>query len=529
MARQDARAGARGRWLREAGGKMSVNTQMDPSRPVSHGAGDDVPDGAQRRARPEARPGTRDGTPDGARPGGRDLGRHGARRQLFLSGPILSTLVALSWPNVLVLLAQAGTGLVETWWLSHLGTDALAGMALVFPVVMLMQMVSGGALGGGIASAIARALGAGRGGAADAFVLHGLLINGGLGALFSVLVIALGPQLYGALGGEGASLDAALAYSDVVFAGMPLLWLMNALAAVVRGTGNMLVPALVICGGVALLIPLSPLLIFGIGPFPRLGVAGGGAALVLFYLGGAAFLAWYVASGRNAAGFRWARPEWPYFREILKVGGFAALTSLQTNLTIAVSTALIGRFFGPEQLAGFGTAARLEYVLVPLVFGIGGTLVAMVGMNMGADQHGRAMRIAWWGGGLAFVLTEAIGVSAALAPEAWLRLFGTDPAMLASGAQYLRTVGPFYGFYGLGFALYFACQGAGRLLWPVLANFTRLVLVAVGGWAALAVTGEARWLYGVIALGMVAYGLIITFATLRLARGGAPSQARAAA
>jgi MATE family, multidrug efflux pump len=422
------------------------------------------------------------------RPTGSD--RHAIRRELFLSGPILRTLLSLSWPNILVLLAQASTGLVETWWLSRLGTDALAGMALVFPVVMLMQMVSGGALGGGISSAIARALGAGLHPAADAFVLHGILINLLIGALLSWSVIALGPDLYAALGGEGASLEAALAYSNVVFAGMVLLWVMNALSAVVRGTGNMLVPALVICGGVAVLVPLSPLLIFGLGPFPRLGVAGGGAALVLFYLGGTIFLAWYVSSGRNAARFRWASLQWPYFREILKVGGFAALTSIQTNLTIAISTSLVGRFFGPKELAGFGTAARLEYVLVPLVFGIGGTLVAMVGMNYGAGQRGRAMRIAWQGGAVAFVMTEAIGLSAALAPEAWLRLFGSDPEMLASGSEYLRMVGPFYGFYGLGFALYFACQGTGKLLWPVLANLARLVVVAVGGWAVLAITGR---------------------------------------
>ena len=84
------------------------------------------------------------------------------RTQLLLDGPVVATLFRLSWPNILVMLAQSSTGLVETWWISHLGTDALAGMAVVFPVVMLMQMMSQGAMGGGISSAIARALGAGR-------------------------------------------------------------------------------------------------------------------------------------------------------------------------------------------------------------------------------------------------------------------------------------------------------------------------------------------------------------------------------
>ena len=84
-----------------------------------------------------------------------------SRTRELLRGAIVPTLLRLAWPNILVMLAQASTGLIETWWVSHLGTDALAGMALVFPVVMLMQMVSGGAMGGGISSAVARALGAG--------------------------------------------------------------------------------------------------------------------------------------------------------------------------------------------------------------------------------------------------------------------------------------------------------------------------------------------------------------------------------
>ena len=180
------------------------------------------------------------------------------RTRLLLQGSIIPTLLRLAWPNVLVMLAQASTGLIETWWVSHLGTDALAGMALVFPVFMMMQMLSAGAMGGGISSAIARALGGGRRADADALVLHAIIINLLLGLTFSVLVLAFGPSLYGALGGEGESLEAALLYSNVVFAGVGLVWLMNGLASVIRGTGNMLVPSLATCIGVVVLVPLAP-------------------------------------------------------------------------------------------------------------------------------------------------------------------------------------------------------------------------------------------------------------------------------
>ncbi len=446
-----------------------------------------------------------------------------SRREQLLHGPVLPTLLRLSWPNVLVMLAQASTGLIETFWVSRLGTAALAGMALVFPAVMLMQMMSAGAIGGGIASAIARALGAGRREEADALVLHALVVSFVLGAGFSVLALGFGRPLYRALGGDGLELDAALTYSNVVFAGMALLWVTNGLASIVRGTGNMLVPALVNSVGAALLVPLSPLLIFGVGPFPRLGVAGGAAALLLYYAGSAAFLGWYVLSNRNAARLRRGRLHWAPFREILRVGAVAALTSLQTNLTVAITTALVGYRFGAAEVAGYGTGARLEYLLTPLVFGIGGTLVAMVGMSVGAGSRDRALRAAFAGAGAAFAVTEAIGLAAAVWPMSWLRLFGDDPAMLAAGAAYLRVVGPFYGLYGLGLALYFASQGAGRLLWPLLAGLVRLLIATGGGWAALRLTGSQAWLYAMLAAGLLAYGLTIPAAILAGAWGFRPT------
>lgn len=435
-----------------------------------------------------------------------------ARTAMLLHAPIVPTLLRLAWPNVLVMLAQASTGLIETWWVAHLGTDALAGMALVFPGVMLMQMISSGAMGGGISSAIARALGAGKRDEADALVWHAVLINVALGACCAVAVLCFGPQLYYALGGRGASLAAALRYSNVIFAGNIMLWLMNALASVIRGTGNMLVPALVICLGTVVLVPLSPCLIFGIGPFPALGVAGGGAALLLYYAGGAAIFAWYILSGRNLARFRRSRLRWPMFREILRVGAVAALTSIQTNLTVGLTTAMVGAARGPDAVAGYGTGARLEFLLIPLVYGFGGPLVALVGTNIGANQTQRALRVALIGGALSFAMAEIIGIGAAIWPGAWLGLFGHDPAMLAAGADYLRAVGPAYGFFGLGLALYFASQGAARLFWPVAAGLARLVIAVGLGAVLLERTGSLGWLFAALALGLVAYGVIIAAA-----------------
>jgi MATE family, multidrug efflux pump len=428
------------------------------------------------------------------------------RTRALLNAPIVPMLLRMAWPNMLVMLAQTAAGLIETWYVSRLGTAALAGMALVFPCVMLMQMISAGAMGGGISSAIARTLGAGRRDEADALVLHALVINVALGAFFSVIMLAFGAPIYRALGGEGDELAAALTYSNVIFAGNVLLWLLNGLASVIRGTGNMLVPALVICVGVVVLVPLSPLLIFGIGPFPALGIAGGGVALILFYAAGTAVLGWYVLAGRNLARLRLSRLRWPLFRNILGVGAVASVTSVQTNVIIALATALVATVAGQDAIAGYGTGARLEYLLVPLIFGLGAPLVALVGTNIGAGQHERALRIALVGGAIAFAVTEAIGVAAAIWPSAWIALFSADARVIETGSAYLRIVGPFYGFFGLGLALYFASQGAGRLFWPLSAGFLRMFVAIVGGWIALRLTGSLYWLYAALALGLFLHG-----------------------
>ncbi|WP_118131201.1 MULTISPECIES: MATE family efflux transporter [Pseudomonas] len=438
-----------------------------------------------------------------------------ARTRRLLQAPILPLLLVMAWPNVLIMCAQASTGLIETWWVAKLGTDALAGMALVFPGVMLMQMMSAGAMGGGISSAVARALGAGRRSDANALVWHALLINGGLGLAFSLLFLLGGAPLYRWMGAEGPELAAALQYSNVVFAGSIALWLMNALASVIRGTGNMLFPALVTCAGVVLLIPLSPLLIFGVGPLPGLGIAGGGVAMVLFFVGGALAMLWFILSGRCVVRLSRAPLAWRHMRDILHVGLLSSITTVLTNVIIAGATALVATGAGMQAVAGFGTGVRLEYLLVPLAFGIGAPLVVLVGTNLGAGQRERALRIGLIGGLIAFVATEAIGLSAALWPEHWLRLFTQDPLALAAGADYLRIVGPCYGFFGLGLALYFASQGAGRLRWPLVAGFLRLAIALGGGWLALRLSSSINAVFYALALAMLVYGLLIVLAVWR--------------
>ena len=206
--------------------------------------------------------------------------------------PITPTLLRLSAPGLLLVAFQSMVSVGDTYFVGRLGTAPLAGLALVFPLLMLLQMTSAGAMGGGVSSAIARALGAGDAARARRLVVHALIIALGMAAAFTLLVLALARPLYGLLGGEGETLGHALAYSNIIFAGAITVWLANTLSSVLRGSGNMLVPALGLIGAAVIHVPLSGSLVLGLGPLPQLGIAGAAIAYVLtFGLAGLAMAA----------------------------------------------------------------------------------------------------------------------------------------------------------------------------------------------------------------------------------------------
>ena len=252
--------------------------------------------------------------------------------------------------------------------------------------------VSQGAVGGGVVTAIARALGRGQYTEANQLVWHAVAIAAFFGLLTSAVILGAGPLFYRAMGAEGASLAAATTYSRMVFGGAILIWIFNLLLAAVRGTGNLLLPVAIVCGGALIVLPLSPMLIFGLGPLPAFGIAGAAMAILFYYAGGSLFFALYLWGGSGILRPSPTPPRlsWAPFREILRVGGMSALVSATTNLTIAIITSYVG-ISGVAALAGYGAGARLEYILVPFTYGIGGPAGILIGTNIGAGQGGRAL------------------------------------------------------------------------------------------------------------------------------------------
>jgi len=401
----------------------------------------------------------------------------------LLNDPIGPTILRLAAPNAIALTVQTSVSIAETWFVGALGTDSLAGFALVFPFVAMLQMLSAGAVGGGINAAVARALGAGDRARAEALALHATVIGIGMGIAVGLLMLLFGRTIFTALGGRGAALEQACIYANVVFLGAAAACLSNSLASVFRGSGNMIVPSLTLVGVAALQIPLSGALTLGWGPFPRLGIAGTGYAYVVAFAFGAVAQVVLLLRSRGTVRLllRLDSLRAALFADILRVGALASLSPVQTVLTVILTTGIVGGF-GTAAIAGYGIGARLELMQIPIIFGIGTALVATVGANIGAGQVERAKRAAWTGALAAAVIVGTIGAVVAVAPRLWLDLFTADPAVIAAGSAYLRTVGPCYFFFALGVALYFASQGAGHVLWPVVGGTVRLAVAAGGGW-----------------------------------------------
>lgn len=414
-------------------------------------------------------------------------------------------ILALAAPTTLLAATQVGALLVEPWLAARQGTLALAGWALVLPFALLLGQMSAGAMGGGVVSAIARALGAGNREEAAALATHALVIACAGAALFA-LPLALFPRtVLGLIGGPEAA-AAAAGYSAWLFgAGALPTWLANTLASILRGGGRHALAARGIIGAWLAFPPLAWLLMEPFG----MGLPGAGLAFAAAMWGAAAVMAAAVMAG--GAGFVPALRtpmRAALFHRILVVGLVACAMATIANLATILVTARIA-VHGPAAVAGYGISARIEFLMIPLAFGVGSALTALVGRAAGARDWAEARRIAWAGGALALAVTGAVAIPVALFPAGTAALFTADPAVRVIAAEALSIIAWAMPGFGLGMALYFAAMGAGRMAFPVAAGLARIAIAVGGGWLLSDVMGFGlTGQFVAVALGITAYGAL---------------------
>lgn len=419
-------------------------------------------------------------------------------------------LVHLATPNAAAFVVQALVSMTEVWYVGQLGTTSLAAMAFVFPGLMLMQMLSGGALGGAVASSVARALGSGDVDRAKQLIWHALCIAILAGLFFWSSFVVFGEPLLVFIGAEEKVLDLALAYASILFGGCTCIWITSLLSGVFRGMGEMKFPALLMAGSGVVQVILSGALVLGWFGAPKLGIRGAAISVITV-----ASLSTIISLSKLVFGHQrislvrsHAKLRGPLFADIFKVGALASLSPFLTIASIMIVNGVISGF-GDAMVAGFGIGSRLEFLLIPMVFGFGAAMNTMVGMNIGAGDVARSEHIAFVGGSVAAALTGVIGLTLAVFPGIWIGVFTNDPETLAAGSLYLQYTGWAFAFQGMGLSLYFASQGAGKVLWPVIANFIRFGIGAGGAVLAVYVFHlSVGWVFACLAVGMAFYGLI---------------------
>jgi putative MATE family efflux protein len=428
-------------------------------------------------------------------------------RNALVDGRILPTLLQLAWPNALAFSAGTCVVIAETSYIGRLGVDSLAAMALVFPFVMLTMTMSGGAMGGGVASAIARALGAGDRDRASTLASHAILNAIGFGLVFMLIMLIFGPRLLEAMGGRGNVLAQAISYVQIFFGGAVLPWLLNSLAGILRGTGSMKLPSAMFLNAAVCQIVLGGSLGLGLGPFPQFGMRGVAAGSLIAYTISVSVMGWYMFSGRARVRpkIRGLRLQASMFFDILKVGAVSCFSPIQSVLTISIFTHMLATF-GTAVLAGYGIGARLEFLLTSLSFSFGIASVPMIGMTIGGGNVARARRVAWTAGSISFLAVGAIACVIAIFPDLWVNIFTRDESVLVASRQYLSTAAPWYAFIGLASSMYFSSQGAARMIGPVLSQTARLVFIALGGFWLSAHGATAQSFFVLAAASMVVLG-----------------------
>lgn len=433
----------------------------------------------------------------------------------LLDSPVLPTLVRLAVPNTAATIILTTPLLVEAWRIGQLGATDLAGVALVFPVFMLSTMLSAGAIGGALSGAIARAVGANDAARAEAAARSAVLISLSGGVIMTALVLGGGRWLFAVLGGQGAVLEAGWAYASALFPWIFLVWMFYMLSGVLRGAGDMVRPLIAIAVVSVLHLAGSGPVILGSDGTDGWGIEGAAHLLAASYAVGLTAILYFLTRGDARVRLRAGPIDWGLTRQIVSAGLLAGSQSIITIATSLIVTGFAARF-GPDVLAGYGVGARIELIMVPLIFGVGGAAIALGGAATGAGLNTRAVQVGWTAAVMAAILVGSIGLLLALFAESWTPIFSADPAVIAVMIAYIERVGPVYAFFAIGLALYFASQGLGTLFLPVLGTVVRLVVVLAGGYLVLAgATPNANDLFLVVAFAMAVYGLFNAIA-LRL-------------
>tara|TARA_B100000519_G_scaffold198063_1_gene206876 strand:- start:18 stop:1322 length:1305 start_codon:yes stop_codon:yes gene_type:complete len=418
-------------------------------------------------------------------------------------------LYRLAAPNMLAVIIISIVTFSEAWYVGKVNTVALAGLAIVFPFQTLMGMMGNGGMGNGTASALSRSIGKNDFKRAHSVIWHSALINLFISLVYLIALGIFSRSIFNLFGASEEVTDQAVLYARIFFGLAPFIWLYFWMKSVLRGLGAIQIMARLDIVASVIQLVLSGALTLGWFFLPSLGLVGPAIAAVLCQgFAGVAMLILFV-SGKFEISLKIIHLDFDVTKDILKVGGMGVLLAFNIALTIMLTTRFVADF-GTEAIAGYGVCGRLEQMLIPLAFGVGGVLVVIVGTNFGASQYERARKSARFGALIIALVATLIGVILALFPSLWIDLFIKELGAFAIGSVYLRIVGPVFGLFAGGQTLSFASYGTGSMIIPVFGGVYRVLITSIFGLSVSYFSLDISFLFWGVTIGMVGWAIILS-------------------
>ncbi len=431
------------------------------------------------------------------------------RTQLILQSAIPNMLYRLAAPNMLAVIIISIVTFSEAWYVGKVNTVALAGLAIVFPFQTLMGMMGNGGMGNGTASALSRSIGKNDFKRAHSVIWHSALVNLFISLVYLIALGIFSRSIFNLFGASEEVTDQAVLYARIFFGLAPFIWLYFWMKSVLRGLGAIQIMARLDIVASVIQLVLSGALTLGWFFLPSLGLVGPAIAAVLCQgFAGVAMLILFV-SGKFEISLKIIPLDFDVTKDILKVGGMGVLLAFNIALTIMLTTRFVADF-GTEAIAGYGVCGRLEQMLIPLAFGVGGVLVVIVGTNFGASQYERARKSARFGALIIALVATLIGVILALFPSLWIDLFIKEFGAFAIGSVYLRIVGPVFGLFAGGQTLSFASYGTGNMIIPVFGGVYRVLITSIFGLSVSYFSLDISLLFWGVSIGMVGWAIILS-------------------
>jgi putative MATE family efflux protein len=363
---------------------------------------------------------------------------------VLTEGSVGRTLARLTVPMVAGIVGMVAFNLTDTYFVGRLGTIELAALSFTFPVVLVLVRFTLG-LGIGASALISRAVGRG-----DAHSVRRITTDSlSLALLVVVIFIAVGfpamGPIFRALGAEGEILTLVKTYMSIWLAGLLFVFFPMISNNAIRANGDTRTPALIMLTAVFANIILDYLLIFGIGPFPRLGLAGAALATVIARML-TFILSFYIVHFRlrmltfEKVPFAEVLASW---KQILYIGLPAASTRIIAPIGMGVITGLIARV-GPKGVAAFGVANRVEFFAIAVVFALSSVLNPFTGQNWGAGKTGRVKKGISLSNRFAFLWGIGMFALLALFARQIATIFSRDPEVVSAIVLYMRIVAASY-------------------------------------------------------------------------------------